>query len=223
MKRVVFISVWLAVLLAALFVGDWNTWPIVRSLVGFVAGTGVLSCLPLRTVTRWTMIGGLGLLLQVYIAKLATETEKDPDLEETRQFTKETYPAVAAEITAENMQRHIDALSAIPSRFTGTPGCDTAAEYVMQQFRALDVGEPQVQEFPVTVPVFDRAEVQTDVGVFPLHPIYPNGICPAAVSKEGLRTRLVYAGFGRLASVNGKELDGATVVVETGGGNNGSI
>lgn len=217
MKRVVFISVWLAVLLAALFVGDWNTWPIVRSLVGFVAGTGVLSCLPLRTVTRWTMIGGLGLLLQVYIAKLATETEKDPDLEETRQFTKETYPAVAAEITAENMQRHIDALSAIPSRFTGTPGCDTAAEYVMQQFRALDVGEPQVQEFPVTVPVFDRAEVQTDVGVFPLHPIYPNGICPAAVSKEGLRTRLVYAGFGRLASVNGKELDGATVVVETGG------
>jgi len=156
------------------------------------------------------------LLVEFYVSKWATETEKDPDLAETVLITPDKYGEVAARITAQGLKAHIDALSAIPSRLTGTDGCERAAEYVMGQFRALGVGEPQIEEFPVVVPVSTRAEVVTAAGTFPIHPIYPNGVCPSAVSREGLKTRIVYAGFGNLASVRGKKLDGATVVVETG-------
>ena len=167
-------------------------------------------------IALWVFIGAAGLVIEFYVSKWATETEKDPDLAETVQLTPEMYPEIAARITPETLGAHIDYLSGIPSRVTGTPGCDRAADYIIGQFRALGVGEPTVQEFPVTVPVHSRAEIHTEQGVFPIHPLYPNGACPAAVSQEGLATRLVYGGYGSLAEVEGKSLEGATVVVMTG-------
>ena len=167
-------------------------------------------------IVIWTLLGAAALLLEFYVSKWATETEKDPDLAETVLITPDKYVEVAARITPQALKAHIDALSAIPSRLTGTEGCEQAARYIMDQFRALGVGEPQVEEFPVVVPVSTRAEIRTPEGTFPMHPMYPNGVCPSAVSKDGLKTRLVYAGFGNLTSVQGKNLDDATVVVETG-------
>jgi len=167
-------------------------------------------------IARWTVIAAVGLAVTFYVSKWATETEKDPNLAETRLLTPDVYAQVAARITPEALLAHIEALSDIPSRHTGTPGCDQAAEYVLEQFRALGAAEPVVQEYSVTVPVHTRAEVRTPQGVFPLHPILPNGVCPAAVANEGLETRLVYAGFGGLTAVTGKDLDAATVVVESG-------
>ncbi|MBN2307435.1 MAG: hypothetical protein JXR94_00600, partial [Candidatus Hydrogenedentes bacterium] len=167
-------------------------------------------------IVFWTAVAILGLAAELYVAKWATETEKDPNLAETVQFTPDTYPQVAASITREDLEGHIRALSSIPSRLTGTPGCDRAAGYVAEQFRALGVGEPHVQQYPVTVPVSDRTELRTALGTFPIYPLFPNGVCPAAVPEDGLSTRLVYAGFGRLGDVTGKDVEGATVVVETG-------
>ncbi|MCX5757462.1 MAG: M28 family peptidase, partial [Candidatus Hydrogenedentes bacterium] len=169
-----------------------------------------------RYIVFWCLVVVVGLFIQFVVTKWATETEKDPDLAETVLFTPDQYPSVASRFTADGLKAHIDALSSIPSRLTGTAGCDEATEYIRTQFRALKVGEPVVQEFPATVPVHDRAEVQTPQGAFKLHPLYPNGVCPAAVPKDGLKTRLIYAGSGSLAEVQGKILDGATVVVETG-------
>ncbi len=173
-----------------------------------------------RHIALWLFIGIVGLLVQFFVSKWATETEKDPDLAETVLFTPDKYPAVAARMTAEGLMVHVNALSAIPSRVTGTSGCDEAAEYVKAQFRALGVGEPQEQTFPVVVPVHTQAEVRIEAAgqprAFPLHPLYPNGVCPAAFPKDGFKTTLVYAGDGKLEAVKGKPLDGATVVVETG-------
>ena len=216
MKKAFYTLFWLAIFAAAYFVGGWEIWPVTRAFLGAIAAIGVVVCLPVGPVLRWTLIGSVLVALQILISVVATRTEKDPELAETVQFTPEMYPDIAAKITAENLQRHIDRLSGIPSRFTGTPGCEAAAEYVIEQFRALGVGEPHIHEYPITVPVFDRAEIRTTDTAYPLHPIYPNGICPAAVAKEGLATRLVYAGFGSLADVDGKDVRDATVVVETG-------
>ncbi len=169
-----------------------------------------------RYILFWCLVAVVGLFVQFIVTKWATETEKDPDLAETVVFEPARYPEIAARFTPEGLKAHIDALSGIPSRQTGTPGCDAALEYIRAQFRALGVGEPVVQEFPATVPVHDIAEARTPQGVFPLHPLHPNGVCPAATPKEGIKTRLIYAGSGSLAEVEGKELDGATAVVETG-------
>jgi len=167
-------------------------------------------------IVFWILVALVGLVVEFYVSKWATETEKDPDLAETVLLTPAMYPEIMARITPDALLKHIDALSSIPSRLTGTAGCDAAAAYIIDLFRSLGVGEPVVQEFPVVVPVHSRAEIRTAGGVFPIHPAFPNGACPAAVPKEGLATRLVYAGFGSLAEVKGKELDGATVVVEIG-------
>ncbi|MBI4559463.1 MAG: FtsX-like permease family protein [Candidatus Hydrogenedentes bacterium] len=168
----------------------------------------------LRHILGWALFGLVVIVVQYAWTKWLVESEKDPDLQETVQFRAEDYPRIAAQITVEGLERHIRALSSIPSRLTGTVGCDQAAQYILEQFRALGVGEPHVEEFPVIVPVHTRAELRTKHGVFPIHPLYPNGICPAAVAADGLQTHLVYGGFGSLAEVEGKELDGATVVVE---------
>jgi FtsX-like permease family/Peptidase family M28 len=167
-------------------------------------------------IVAWTLVAVVGFVAQFHVARWLTETEKDPLLAETAQLTPEMYPEIAARITPEGLDAHIKALSSIPSRFTGTSGGREAADYVKAEFRALGVGEPEEAEFPVTVPVSERAEIHTGDTVYPMHPLYPNGVCPAGLPEDGLSTRLVYAGFGRLSDVEGKELDGATVVVETG-------
>jgi len=175
-------------------------------------------------IVSWTLFGAVALVAQFYIGKWATETEKDPNLAETVQFSAAKYPEIAARFTRQALEQHIEALSSIPSRLSGTEGGERAAEYVMGQFRALGVGEPQVQTFPVTVPVHARAELIAHNGAeagggttsYRIYPLFPNGVCPAALPEEGLDTRLVYAGYGRLADVKGKDLEGATVVVETG-------
>lgn len=169
-----------------------------------------------RYIIGWTLVGIVGLAIEVLISVWATQTEKDPNLEETAQFTPAEYPEIAARITPEALGAHIEALSSIPSRVAGTPGCDRAADYIKCQFRALGVGEPQAQEFPITAPMHDEAIMKTSVGDFPIHPLWPNGVCPPALPEEGLSTRLVYAGYGRLADVNGKDIAGSVVVVETG-------
>lgn len=167
-------------------------------------------------IFRWLAILVVGIALQLYIAKWATETEKDPDLAETAQFSKEMYPKIAARVTEEDLLTHIKSLSSIPSRVTGTEGAAQAAAYIINQFRGLGVGEPTVEEFPVLVPIFSKAEVRTPGAVYRLHPLFPNGVCPSALPPEGLPTRLVYAKFGTLSDVQGKDLTNATVVVETG-------
>jgi len=216
MRRTGWTALWATLLVIVLLAGGSGSWLAGRAALGALAAVGLLICLPLSHVTRWSCIALALVGIQVHVSKLATETEKDPDLNETVLFTPDRYREVADRITAEALAHHIDRLSALGSRFTGTEGCDQAAQYLIDEFRALGVGEPQVQEYPITVPVFDRAEIVIGDAAYPLHPIYPNGVCPAAVSKDGLRTRLVYAGFGNLAAVDGQELAGATVVIETG-------
>ena len=170
-----------------------------------------------RYIAFWTLVCVVGLFVQFYLAKLATETEKDPDLVETVQFTPEAYPEVAARITAEGLQRHITELSSLPSRLTGTKGAEAAAGYIEEQFRALGVGEPVVERFPVVVPVHDRCEIKAGGRTYAIHPLMPNGVCPAAFPEDGFATRLVFGGYGSLAEIEGKDVQGAMVVLETGG------
>lgn len=215
--RVLLGSAWL--LMAVGITGSVVTGTYHWVMTSLALGAGLLLlhlfvCQRPKSPGFWTAAAFLALTLQFYGAKWATETEEDPQLAETVQFGPELYPQVAARITPERLTAHIEAMSSIPSRISGTAGCERAAQYVLEQFQAF--GEPRVEEFPVTVPVRNRAELETGGSTYPLYPLYPNGVCPAAVPEEGLETKLVYAGLGRLADVEGMDLEGATVVVETG-------
>jgi len=165
-------------------------------------------------ILLWSCVGIAALLTQVFVSKWATETEKDPDLTETVLIKPTNIPSRRGD-QAEALKAHIDALSRIPSRLTGTPGCDEAVQYVANQFRALGFAEPTIQEF--------RSRFQCTPapksGPRAAHSRYiphTQRRMPGRRAEGRTQDRLVYAGSGSLAEVEGKPLDGATVLVETG-------
>ncbi|HTE18788.1 MAG TPA: hypothetical protein VK689_10470, partial [Armatimonadota bacterium] len=77
------------------------------------------------------------------------------------QYLRQRYPQLAGEITPQNLNAHIRALTRRESRVVGYPGEREAAEYVHLQFQDL-FGSENVREekFNVTVPMDPGGELR---------------------------------------------------------------
>lgn len=128
--------------------------------------------------------------------------------------------AARGEFDAGAFERDLRALSAAPSRITGSPGHEAALAYVEQQAAALgDRVEVRRHEFDMMVPVTRRAEL-TLPGATPerVYPFWPAGVRVNSTPAAGLRGRLVYCGSGQLAEWKPKDLAGQIAVIEASAG-----
>ena len=93
----------------------------------------------------WTLIALLALWA-------APGRAADPTPEQKTTFTR-----LVGEVQTENLRRHIEALSALGSRVTGTEGCDRAADYILDYWRALGLDDIHVETFPIATPMPEPA------------------------------------------------------------------
>ncbi len=130
--------------------------------------------------------------------------------------------ARATDQTANQFLSDIEAFSAFEDRSTGTPGCQAAADYIKQRFEQLDIEDVGSQFFAVPVLRHGGSRLhipELNVSVA-LDPVILNAITPQAIAPQGIEGPLVYVGAGELHHFNGKEINGAVVLMDIDSGKN---
>jgi len=105
-------------------------------------------------------------------------------------------------------------LSQLGSRMSGYPGCDKAANFIVQTFQGIGLSNITVEDIPVTVPV-DRGAYLEAAGIkITLHGVYPNYCRTPKFPASGLEGKVIYGGKGALSDFNDKDVDGSIVLME---------
>ncbi len=146
---------------------------------------------------------------------------------------QDKYREIYGTVDSARLQQTVQDLGKYKSRVAGYPDSDKAASYIKEQFEQI-LGKGQVQEdtFHVTVPydpgVDDPAKgayVQTIAtpGAAPgspvaaplrMYPLWPNLVRTSTLPANGLTAPLIYVKDGKLRNFNGKDVDGAVVMVD---------
>jgi len=126
--------------------------------------------------------------------------------------------AAAVDLDMARIESDIRMFAAVDSRMSGREGVASAFEHIRDELAAAGLDRATVQEFPVAVPIGQQAHL-TVIGVeepvkVPLHPLWPNLARTCMTPPDGLRGRLVDAGGGTESELQGKDLNGAIVVMD---------
>ncbi|MDA0991313.1 MAG: M28 family peptidase, partial [Verrucomicrobia bacterium] len=116
------------------------------------------------------------------------------------------------------IERDIRVLAAHASRMSGSPGAESAFDYIRSELERVGVTRVTVQEFPVVVPrgvaSFLNAGEGESAVVLPVHALWPNLARTGMTGPSGLRGKLIDAGGGTESELQGKDLAGALVVMD---------
>ncbi|MAE66099.1 MAG: hypothetical protein CMJ18_17650, partial [Phycisphaeraceae bacterium] len=124
-------------------------------------------------------------------------------------------------ITPDRIRRTHERIVAAPSRMAGTEGDRAASQHVERALRELGL-EVVTQSFPVTVPVtkwcriavVDAAPGDPDpTGGVSLVPFWPNHVRTCTTVPAGVAGRLIDAGDGSFAALEGKQVAGNVLLL----------
>ena len=129
------------------------------------------------------------------------------------------YGGILADISPESLEASLEVLCAEPSRFSGSPGCERAADHVERTLRGLGYAVMS-QPFGLTVPVTKYAEVTdlagTPVAGVTLLPMIPNWFRTATVPPGGLEGTVLSAKRGLARELEGEDVQGNFVLLPVG-------
>jgi hypothetical protein len=116
----------------------------------------------------------------------------------------------------------IETFSAFKDRSTGTPGCQAAADFIRKRFEQIGIEDIGSQLF--SVPVLNHGGSRLHVSQINLNvsidPVILNAITPQTIPPQGLEGPLVYVGPGELHHFNGKQVNGAIILMDIDSGKN---
>ncbi len=127
-------------------------------------------------------------------------------LKKFEQHLLKRYPMLAGEITPENLNAHLRALTSNGSRVVGYPGERAAADYVSREFKRI-LGSVEEERFNVTTPVDAGGELTLPNGKkFPLRALWPNLVRTSQMPEGGLNAPVIWARSGKLPDFNGRDI-----------------
>ena len=131
----------------------------------------------------------------------------------------QTYKALAATVDPAALRETIRTLSSSGSRVVGYPGEREAAAYAERELvRLLGRENVTAEKFHATVPIDRGATLRTGNKTYTIYSLWPNLVRTSKLPPEGVTGPLIYAGNGRLSAFNGKEVEGAIVLVDFNSG-----
>ncbi|MFW6162301.1 MAG: M28 family peptidase, partial [Planctomycetota bacterium] len=116
--------------------------------------------------------------------------------------------ALVEGLRIDDTRATVEHLSTLPaSRVAGYPGCEMAAQYVEDQFRAIGLQGVRSQPFEVTVPIDDGGVMEGEGlgGKVELFALWPNEVRTSTLAKDFTGV-LVDGRTGRFADFNGKPM-----------------
>lgn len=123
------------------------------------------------------------------------------------------FEALAASVDLERIAADIRAFEACGSRVSGYPGNAKAADMILQRFKELGL-ETYVQEFNLPAAVDEGSELTINGRSYELSALWPNHVRTCQVPAQGLTGPVIYVGRGALSDFNGKDTDGAIVLMD---------
>jgi hypothetical protein len=155
--------------------------------------------------------------------------KKEPTKDQTKWWGK-----FSKEVKQSELERHIRTLSSFDPRLAGYPGATAAAEYIVGELKKLGLNDasggktdpdlpaklPYREAYWVTVPWVEKQSTvevvagDAVVATYPVYPLWPNLVRTSQLPEEGKTYELIYGGDGRLASFNGKNMEGTAVLMD---------
>lgn len=136
----------------------------------------------------------------------------------TDEEAKAAYRPLLTQVQAERLRTDIRAMAAFGSRIAGSSGEAKTFDYVEARLRALGGRNVRRTPFTVTVPNPDSTgTIQIGRTRTTVYPLWPNLVRTSTCDVAG---RVLYGGDGSLEAFRGKEVKGAIVLLEMGGGAN---
>ena len=127
------------------------------------------------------------------------------------------FAAVRDQVSEERLGETLARFAAHKSRVVGYPGADEAARYIQETFREIGLVGITVHEYDVTVPVESAPgsiRVTATGETVPLHGLWPNLVKTSTLPEGGRSARLIDAGDGDLTHLDGKQIEGAVVLMD---------
>jgi len=113
-----------------------------------------------------------------------------------------------------SLLKHVSYFSSLPSRISGTDGCNKAADYIKDVFRQAGLKNIQIEKFDVVVPVQEYAYVSLENKKIPLEALWPNSVRTCSTPPEGITGKLFYCDKTGLKSLSGKQVLGSIVAMD---------
>ena len=124
-----------------------------------------------------------------------------------------SYEQWASSIDMERVVGDLQAMEDLGSRVAGYPGNDQAADIVLAEFKRLGL-QTMVQRFHVPTPVDYGSYLEIDGKRYHIDALWPNLVRTSQVDKDGLTGPVIYVGDGTLSAFNGKDVQGAIVLMD---------
>lgn len=140
-----------------------------------------------------------------------------------------SYPDSSINIYFERIREHVKYFSSLKSRVTGYPGCDYAADYIINFFKNITKEYPEcgakilIQKYEVLVPIDANTSITV---VYPenktleAYTLWPNLIQTSPLPMEGVQGNLIYVGKGDLKEFNNKTVRDSIVLMDFDSGDN---
>ena len=130
------------------------------------------------------------------------------------------FAELARTTPVERVQQTMDTFASLGSRIAGYPGADQAAQIVQERFRAIGLDDITIHEYDVSIPVDKGGFLQvvgSDESV-PIHGLWPNLVKTSTLPEGGMTRRLIDAGAGEYADMDGKQVEGAMALMDFNSG-----
>ena len=135
---------------------------------------------------------------------------------------EEVSARVLDAVREDGIRALMDEFTRHDSRVVGYPGHEKAADFIASEFRRLGMEDVEAETYGVAVPV-DRGGSLTvaETGeAFAIHGLWPNLVKTSTLPAGGVRGHLLYGGVGEVSAFNGREVQGAVVLMEFNSWNN---
>ncbi len=130
------------------------------------------------------------------------------------------YETVIPNVNMTAIKEHVEYLSSLGTRETGSAGNQKAAEYIRQILEGYGLEGVTTQNVTVTNVVDHGANISLLGGeVFTLYPMEPNLVAPSTTPPGGITGELVYCGDGWLSDLDGKAVNGSIAILNWNTGN----
>ncbi|MCH2662132.1 M28 family peptidase, partial [bacterium] len=130
------------------------------------------------------------------------------------------FAELAQTAPVERVRQTMDYFAGLGSRVVGYPGADAAARHLQERFREVGLDDITVHEYDVSIPIDKGGFLQvadSDEKV-QLHGLWPNLVKTSTLPEGGIDGRLVDAGGGEYADMDGIDIEGAVALMDFNSG-----
>ena len=123
-------------------------------------------------------------------------------------------------VPIQRVKETLGYFAGLEARVVGYPGAEKAAHYIQKTFRDIGLDDITVHEYDISIPIEKGGflELATSGEQMRLYGLWPNLVKTSTLPQGGISGRMIDAGNGDYAHLDGEEVEGAIVLMDFNSG-----